>query len=116
MANILTNSVALPATTKVSVDFYDDINRDLLFKSPAGAMYRDSHFPKILEVPTVELLTYYLFYKKRPGAVGYSSYQEIKPKYRNALVEFDGIVKFTGNSICVTAQDALKFWNHRKVG
>ena len=88
-----------PATITVRVDFYNDSHRDLLLNSAAGSILKMAEFPKTISIPTVDLLTYFLFYKKRPGTPGYTSFQAVKVKYAYALTELDGLVQFSGGSI-----------------
>lgn len=104
MANILSAPIsAPPSTTKVIADFYDDANRKQLLTSPAASTIQGLQLPRTLDVPTVELLTYYLFYKKRPGSHGYANYYEIRNHCREALFEFDGLVDFKNGSLSVVS-------------
>jgi len=106
MANIISIQVSPPPDNiKVLVDFYDDTNRDLLLTSPAASELTKTKIPQKLEVPTVDLLTYYLFYKKRPGTIGYTNYHEITSKYKQALVEIDGLINFKNDSLCAKTKN-----------
>lgn len=108
MARILTVSVAPPPdVTKVIVDFYDDENRDLLLRSPASSILSKIKIPATMEIPTVDILTYFLFHKKSPGSTGYRNYRTIRTRYLNALVDLDDLVEFADGSMRVARSDGI---------
>src|SRR5687767_9216873 len=100
MAHVITPPVvAPPRTVQVHVDFYDDEERRLLLASPMGPMLQD--VPTTIEVSTPDLCTYFLYYKKRPGVLGYEDHESVARKWANALDEFDGQFEFSNSSIRV---------------
>jgi len=98
MAHLITLQLeAPPDTVDVMVDFYDDQERAALLSSPGGPSL--AGIPKLLPVPTCDLCTYYLYYKKRLEIDGYSSHNDIVQRWHQALVEFDGQVQFANSSL-----------------
>lgn len=90
-----------PDTMQVEIAFYDDTHREDLLASAAASVFLELDLPQVIEIPTVEFLTYYLFYKKRPGSVGFSSYKDIKKNYGDALAELRGQLKFENGTLRV---------------
>jgi hypothetical protein len=90
---------------KVQVAYYDGDEKAALLKYPTGAeIERIVQSP--VEVGSEEFLTYYLFYNKRPGKPGYSSYDQLRDNIGRAQNELDGWIVFNDNSIC-SAPDAV---------
>jgi len=108
--------VAPPRTIEVAVDYYDSSHRQLFLQSAACSILQAANLPANLAIPTSDFLTYYLFYKKRPGTRGYSSYDEIRPKYRNALVELDGLVDFRNGSVGVVSAPGMNTGTTERLG
>lgn len=103
MGHLNLHTLRVPQRTiKVSVEFYDADEKAKLLKYPTAAvmsqMVRDG-----IEVPTEEFLTYYLFYKRRPGKAGWRSYPELGAKIGHAIAELDDWLEFTGKSIVTPA-------------
>lgn len=105
-----------PNTIKVYVDFYNDVHRDLLVSSSAKTVLKALHIPGEIDLSTVELLTYYLFYKKRPGVAGFTKYREIRSKIHHALIELSGLVSFENESLCATSPNALNRSTTERLG
>ena len=100
----------LQKSIKVKVDFYDEEQKKKLLAYPTGGMISDIVNDGI-EIPIDEFLTYYLFYRKRPGKPGYQSYAEIATKISKALYDLEDFISFNGNSIS-TASDVGQQDNH----
>lgn len=88
----------LPATIKIDVEYYDStekvklenyISADLI-KSVAG---------HTIEIPTVDFLTYYIFYKKTPGKEGFSTFDDLSKRFSDSLTELDGYFTFDDGSL-----------------
>lgn len=97
MANLVTLEVeAPPDTVDVQVDFYDDAEKAALQSSALKDVFAD--LPRRITVPTQDLCTYYLYYKMRRGVDGFRSHTEVARRWHQALVEFDGQIKFGQSS------------------
>src|SRR5439155_25547425 len=83
---------------KVSVEFYDDAEKQKLLMYPTSRQI-ERLVNQGCDIPTEELLTYYLFHKKRPGKPGWRDYHEISYQIDRALTKLSDFVDFTGKSI-----------------
>jgi len=117
MAKILRIAVvAPPPTIEVAVDFYDGIHRQALLQSAASSVMQSANLPGNLTIATADLLAYYLFYKKRPGTRGYSSYGEVSSKCHHALIELDGLVDFRNGSLGVVSSAGMNTGTSERLG
>lgn len=98
------------------MEFYDHENKTALLNSPAAPLLENPPLPRTMELSTVEILTYYLFYKRRPGTSGYGNNNEIRSKYLNALVELDGLADFTGQSLRAASAEGLSTGTIERLG
>jgi len=83
----------------VSVDFYNDVEKDKLLQYPTRNNIQDIVNNNI-EIPTAEFLTYYLFKRKRPGKEGYRGYKQLGRLIHRSLMDLEDWVIFNGDSIC----------------
>ena len=87
---------------KVQVDFYNEEQKKKLLDYPSYKQIKKI-VKNDIEVPIEEFLTYYLFYRKRPGKSGYRNYNEIGKKIGKSLFDLEDFIKFDGNSISTPA-------------
>lgn len=97
-AGILLDLKIPQSTIKVSVEYYDEAERKK-FLSYSNVSDIGQLVTTGFEIPIEEFLTYYLFYKKRPGKDGWRNYQEIGLNIAYALAELSGFVDFNGVSL-----------------
>lgn len=99
-------TVTLPISqdsVTIAVDFYNEEEETALLSYPK-AQEIEAIAGTTIEVPTAELLTYYLFHRKRPGKVGYRSFDELSQQIGSAYQDIEWGVEFDGKSI-VSASD-----------
>ena len=95
----MSKKIKLPQNhIKVLVEFYDKEQENKLLAYPTNKQIKEIVHNGI-EVPTEEFLTYYLFYRKRPGKPGYRDYDEIGEKIGKSLSDLEDFINFNGNSI-----------------
>ena len=84
-------------TIDVQVEYYDDneIEDEVILTTAAIEKVVQSSRP----VSSEEFLTYYLFYRKRPGKPGYTDYRQLRTNVRQAFNDLDGWIVFNGTSI-----------------
>lgn len=117
MANLLAPSQEVrPQSVSIRTDFYDKVNEGALMTSAARGLLSRLKLPKTLDIPTADILTYYLFYKKRPGTRGFGTYAEIAPKISHALEEWDGLVEFRNDSIGVISREGMNSGTTERLG
>ena len=87
---------------KVDLNYYDDTEKHLLLKFPSSVKI-EQIVEEGVEIPMAEFLTYYLFYRKRPGMSDYRDYKTIGKKFCIALAHMDGSIECNGHSICIPA-------------
>lgn len=90
---------APPTKMKISLDFYNEEHKKLILAGPVKERIEKLKIPGDISIPTVEMLTYYLFYKKRAGTPGYRNYSEIAAKHANALAELDGMIDWSDGTV-----------------
>jgi hypothetical protein len=90
---------------RVEVAYYDEHEQHKLDGYPSAAAIREMVSSGVT-IPVSEFLTYYLFYRKRPGKPGYRSYPELSTKVHQAIMELDGWVDHNGTSICASVGTA----------
>jgi hypothetical protein len=93
-------NIAIPdhsPTVAIKVDFYDNKERESFLRTPFPIGLQN--LPITLTLPTPEVLTYYLYYKKQPGVPGYSTHDEVAQRWYEALVEFNGQLTLSNHSI-----------------
>lgn len=88
-----------PASVDIIVDFYDGDEKEAFLKHTSVPRLAD--LPKLISVPTPDLLAYYLYHKLQPGVRGYSTHSDLAEKWMQALFEFDGQVAFSESSIYI---------------
>lgn len=88
---------ALPTTTAVLVDYYDKNEQELFTAQLGDDPIGDQ--PRRLLLPTTDLCTYFLFYKRRDGVTGFDSYAAVASQWRDAVGELRGMAEFTDTSI-----------------
>lgn len=89
----------------VDVAYYDDTEKRKLSAYPT-AQKLSQLVSTDLQVNAAQFLTYYLFYRKRPGKLGYRNYAAIGAHIDQALIELDGWVDYVDGSL-VSACDAV---------
>jgi hypothetical protein len=95
----MANKFKLPQRhIKVQVDFYDDEQKKKLLDYPTCERIKEI-VKSGIEVPIVEFLTYYLFYRKRPGMPGYRNYEDLGRKIGKSLSDLEDFINFNGISI-----------------
>ncbi|MBA4016482.1 MAG: hypothetical protein C0483_04780 [Pirellula sp.] len=98
MASFIHTAIeAPPKTVKVLVDFYDEIEKKAFLSNPFSDRLKE--LPTTLEIPTADLCTYYLYYKRRDGIPGFSNHEDIAKKWHHALYEFDGQTTFVDGTV-----------------
>lgn len=75
----------------ITADFYDSTETAKL-RNSARASEISALVNIVFSVPLAEFLTYYLFYKKRPGKAGFRNYSEISQKTDRVLSDLDDFV------------------------
>lgn len=83
---------------KVQVEFYDEEQKKKLLDYPTKKQIEEIVRDGI-KVPIEEFLTYYLFYRKRPGIPGYRNYEEIGEQIGISLFDLKDFIGFNGISI-----------------
>lgn len=92
-------------TLHMDVNYYDDSERKKLSSYPTAR--RVSELVSTgCQVNAAQFLTYYLFYRKRPGSQRFRNYEAIAEHIDHALVELDGWVDYVDGSL-VSAPDAV---------
>jgi hypothetical protein len=115
MSNLISIPLkAPPTTTNVKVDFYDSEEMALFAASPMREYVND--LPQTLALSTVDLLAYYLYYKKKPGVPGYSTHEEVARHWADALFEFEGQLEFTASSLRVIQNARLDTGTTERLG
>jgi len=115
MANMITLELHAPPTSvDVRVDFYDEEERHALLATPTAPLF--AGLPSLLHLPTTDLCAYYLYYKRRPGISGYSSHDDMVRQWTQALVEFDGQVKFSSSSLHLTSATNMSSGTTERLG
>lgn len=91
--------IALPQQNiRVNVEFYDAEHERKLLRYPTSKQIR-AVVGKHVIIPLTEFLTYYLFYRKRPGMPGYRDHREISYQTGKALSDLEDFIYFNGISI-----------------
>ena len=94
-----TVTISIPQDSiSIAVDFFNAEEETALLDYPK-AQEIEAIAGTTIEVPTAELLTYYLFYRKRPGKVGYRSLPELSQQIGSAYLDIKWGVEFDGKSI-----------------
>jgi hypothetical protein len=75
----------------ILVDFYDDEEKKRLLGYQRAAEIV-ALAGTVVTVPLAEFLTYYLFYRKRPGKEGHRSYAELAKKTDKSLSDLEDFV------------------------
>lgn len=115
MAHMITlEPEAPPETVAVSVDFYDEDEKQALLASPMAALLRG--LPATLDLPTTDVCAYYLYYKRRPGIDGYSTHKDVVRRWAQALVEFDGQIQFGNSSLRLTSARNMSRGTVERIG
>ncbi|MEW4527901.1 hypothetical protein [Maioricimonas sp. JC845] len=86
-----------PSEVSLLVDFYDEHEKAAFLGGPMSSQLE--HLPTKVRVQTSALLTYYLYYKRKNGAFGYSTHEEVSYKLPLALSELDGQAVFADDTI-----------------
>ncbi|MDD2326520.1 MAG: hypothetical protein PHW63_11095 [Alphaproteobacteria bacterium] len=87
-------------TIRVRVDYYDALEREKFQKYPSAEQI-NSIASTIIDVPTAEFLTYYLFHLKRLGDPHFASYKDISRELEIAVTDLHRRVHFNGVSISI---------------
>lgn len=82
----------------ISVDFYDDDEKKKLLGYQRAAEIL-ALAGTVMTVSLAEFLTYYLFYRKRPGLEGYRSYPELAKKTDKALSDLEDFVDLGAGTV-----------------
>lgn len=115
MTNFVTFQLqAPPDTISIHVDYYDAEERESFLSSPMASIFGD--LPREITIPTQDLCTKYLYYKKRLGVGDFSSQAELARKWSQALVEFDGQVEFGNSSIHLTEAEDMSTGTIERLG
>lgn len=90
----------------VEVDYYDGHEKQKLLAYPSAG--KISEVVKAgVDVELAQFLTYYMFYKKRPGKVGYRNYDELAQHASKALDEIEDWVDLSKGTANRAPDDAL---------
>lgn len=88
----------LPKTISVDVEYYNSTEKGKLENYSSADLIKKVA-GRAIEVPTVDFLTYYIFYKKTPGKDGFSNFDELSDKFSHALSDLDGYFSFDADSL-----------------
>src|SRR5437870_5747789 len=103
-----------PDTIRVLVDFYDEIEKAALLKSSMQPVL--AKLPQVMDIPTPDFCTYYLYHKKRPGVPRYSTHNEVGRQWNKALVDLEGQVNFKNSSIGFDPRVELDTGTRERIG
>lgn len=99
------SAFARGSSVRIDVRYYDKANQELLLKYAAAPRIEEA-VRNGIDVPLGQLLTYYLFYRKRASAVEFRTYRDLDKKIGLAMSELEGWIRYSNGSLVAQAEAA----------
>lgn len=104
---------APPEHFEIRVDLYGAGEREAFIASGAGDFI--SSIPKVIQVPTADFCTYYLYYRLQPGSSTFS-HEQISNHWVRALVELEERIVFGDRSVHIHPEVNLDVGTKERIG